>query len=204
MVLDFGSVPDVFNKSPEDNQVDKYAGGRQIPADADEVSISNPIGCIVAWLKSLTGVPQVLPSGWVECDGATISDPASPMNGEDTPDLMGTEPFLRGNNTSGGTGGGTTGSGSAHLHGGTASGTTGNESSHTHGGTTNANTTGAATQSGTGVTRPTQSHAHTFSTGSGSSHQHSFSDSFNVNNESAHTHASQPKFYDVVWIMRIK
>lgn len=72
-----------------------------------------PIGAIIAWNKSLTGVPQTLPQGYRECDGTAISDAESPMNGQNLPDLNGGE-FLRGNTTSEGTGGSAT---MAHTHG---------------------------------------------------------------------------------------
>ena len=66
----------------------------------------SPIGSIVGWMKSFTGVPQTLPTGWIECDGSTISDATSPMDGEAVPNLnSGTKRFLRGSTTSGGTGG---------------------------------------------------------------------------------------------------
>ncbi len=64
-----------------------------------------PVGAVVAWLKSFTGVPQTLPIGWVECDGSVISDGDSPMDGQTVPDLNGDNRFLRGETTSGGTGG---------------------------------------------------------------------------------------------------
>ena len=65
-----------------------------------------PIGSVVAWLKSFTGTPQSLPSGWLECDGSTISDGDSPLNGQTLPDMNGNNRFLRGNTTSGTTGAG--------------------------------------------------------------------------------------------------
>jgi hypothetical protein len=76
-------------------------------------SISNitpPIGGIIGWLKSFTGVPGTLPSGYVECNGQTLSDANSPLNGQVIPNLnnsggAATNRFLRGNTTSGGTGG---------------------------------------------------------------------------------------------------
>lgn len=67
-----------------------------------------PVGAVVAWLKSFTGVPSTLPAGWLECDGSTVSDADSPLNGETLPDLngsAGTQRFLRGSTTSGSTGG---------------------------------------------------------------------------------------------------
>jgi len=69
-----------------------------------------PIGAIVAWDKSFPGVPA-LPANFVECNGQTISDPASPLNGQTLRDLNGSNQFLRGNTTSGGTGGSAT-----HVH----------------------------------------------------------------------------------------
>ena len=92
--------------------------GRAVTPDSAQAVLS-PIGAIIAWAKTMASVPQTLPVGWVECDGSTISDAQSPMNGEDLPDLNGGE-FLRGAATSGGTGGSDT---MAHTHTG---------ASHTH------------------------------------------------------------------------
>jgi hypothetical protein len=77
-----------------------------------------PIGSVIAWLKSFTSVPA-LADGWVECDGSTISDSNSPMNGQTLPDrnspadtgLKGM--FLRGHTTSGST---ETSQNLAHTH----------------------------------------------------------------------------------------
>jgi hypothetical protein len=63
-----------------------------------------PIGSIMAWTKNIPGVP-VLADGWVECNGQTISDAQSPLNGQTLPDLNGQNRFLRGNTVSGGVGG---------------------------------------------------------------------------------------------------
>ena len=70
-----------------------------------------PIGGIVAWAKSLSGVPN-LTEGWVECDGSVLVDALSPLNGQTIPDLNGGE-FLEGRTTSGSTGGSAT---MAHDH----------------------------------------------------------------------------------------
>jgi len=70
-----------------------------------------PIGTVVGWLKSFTGVPATLPDGWMELDGSTISDADSPCDGETVPDANGNNYFLRGNSTSGTTGGAAT-----HTH----------------------------------------------------------------------------------------
>ena len=74
-----------------------------------------PVGSVVGFMKSLANVP-VLPGSWVECNGQTISDAESPLNGGAVPDLngaMGGAPcFLRGALASGGTGGS-----ESHAHG---------------------------------------------------------------------------------------
>ncbi|HEX2842105.1 hypothetical protein [Hyphomicrobium sp.] len=65
-----------------------------------------PVGIILPWHKSMTGVPN-LPPEWLECNGQTISDVASPMNGQAVPDLNnqvyagGRGYYLRGGTTSG-------------------------------------------------------------------------------------------------------
>lgn len=61
----------------------------------------SPIGSIQAWHKDLNNVPSSLPGEWVECNGQTISDSDSPLDGVTLPDLNGEERFLRGNSTSG-------------------------------------------------------------------------------------------------------
>lgn len=64
-----------------------------------------PIGTILAWAKSIPGVPA-LPYGWEECNGQTLNDTESPLNGQVIPNLNGENRFLRGNAVSGGVGGG--------------------------------------------------------------------------------------------------
>ena len=59
-----------------------------------------PVGSIVAWHKSLGGVPTI-PTGWIECDGSIINDSESSLNGQLTPNLNGQRRFLRGDATSG-------------------------------------------------------------------------------------------------------
>lgn len=56
-----------------------------------------PVGSIVAWHKTLMG-GGAPPSGWVECNGQTLSDAASPLNGQVIPNLN-----SGGNSTYGGT-----------------------------------------------------------------------------------------------------
>jgi hypothetical protein len=66
-----------------------------------------PVGVIVPWHKSMSNVPT-LPPQWVECNGQTISDAQSPMNGQTLPNLNGQVYgggrgyYLRGGVTSGG------------------------------------------------------------------------------------------------------
>ena len=69
-----------------------------------------PIGGIVAWDKSLPGVPA-LPANFVECNGQTISDAASPLNGQTLRNLNANHQFLRGSTSSGSSGGAAT-----HVH----------------------------------------------------------------------------------------
>ena len=69
-----------------------------------------PIGSMMAWAKTITGVPT-LPTGWVQCDGQVLSDTDSPLNGQTMPALNAANVFLRGNATSGTTGGADT-----HTH----------------------------------------------------------------------------------------
>jgi len=70
-----------------------------------------PIGSVIAWIKSFTGVPALATQGrdeWIEANGGTITDVESPLNGQTIPDIMGTtdatKKFLRGATTSGGAG----------------------------------------------------------------------------------------------------
>lgn len=63
-----------------------------------------PIGTIMAWAKTLAGVPA-LNGDWVECKGQMLSDVDSPLNGQIIPNLNGQKRFLRGYTSSGGTGG---------------------------------------------------------------------------------------------------
>jgi hypothetical protein len=60
-----------------------------------------PIGSIIFWHKSLTGIPGTLPLGWVECNGQTISDSESPINGQVIPNINGDGRFIRGSEISG-------------------------------------------------------------------------------------------------------
>ena len=71
-----------------------------------------PIGAVMPWLKSFTNTPALI-DGWEECNGQVLSDADSIYNGQTLPDLNGNNQFLRGNSTSGATGGSET---MAHTH----------------------------------------------------------------------------------------
>jgi len=74
-----------------------------------------PIGGIVPWFKDFTNVPS-LPDEFAECNGQTLNDAESPLDGQTLPDLNGSSGknrFLRGDTTSGETGGSAT---STHNH----------------------------------------------------------------------------------------
>ena len=66
-----------------------------------------PVGSVTSWLKSYTNTPA-LPENWVECNGQTLNDEESPYHGQVIPNLNGDNRFLRGNSTSGATGGSAT------------------------------------------------------------------------------------------------
>jgi len=99
-------APSVFN---DDNAVlriwfdDAVNGEQQLSPDHKlttapytmVAATSPPIGSIIAWHKSLAGVPS-LSDGWAECNGQTLNDPASDLNGVTLPNLNGEGRFLRG------------------------------------------------------------------------------------------------------------
>jgi|SRR5882724_1112490 len=66
--------------------------------------ISIAIGGVFAWMKDLPGVPA-LGAQFVECNGQSLSDAGSPLNGQTIPDLNTAQRFLRGAAASGATGG---------------------------------------------------------------------------------------------------
>lgn len=71
----------------------------------DLAAFHPPIGTILAWHKSMTNTPSLPSSGeWIECNGQTLSDTASPYHNRVIPNLNGaasTGHFLRGSDTSG-------------------------------------------------------------------------------------------------------
>jgi len=116
-----------------------------------------------------------IPSGWVECSGQTLSDAESVLNGIVIPNLNGQNRFLRGNATSGGTGGSETHTLTvdempSHKHSLNANVVT----------ETGAGSIGGVDQSGNAYITETQN------AGGGQPHE------------------NRPPFYNVVWIMRVK
>ena len=107
-----------------------------------------PIGGIVPWAKTLTGVPN-LAEGWVECDGSTLVDALSPLNGQTIPDLNDGQ-FLEGRSTSGATGGSAT---MAHTHTKSVMGSASNDQE---------------VATGTGVVVEAVTHEHPFTTSAAS------------------------------------
>ena len=86
------------------------AKSSEVNSNFDFVDALVPIGIILPWAKTLTGVPA-LSDNFVECNGQVLSDAESPLDGQTIPDLNGDNRFLRGNSTSGGAGGAT-----SHTH----------------------------------------------------------------------------------------
>jgi len=69
-----------------------------------------PIGGIIPWAKNIPGCPA-LSVNFQECDGSVINNGLSPMNGQTTPPMNNQNRFIRGNTSSGATGGTT-----SHTH----------------------------------------------------------------------------------------
>ena len=169
----------------------KQTDVRETPTSATGVTDQlAPIGSVMGWLKSLTGTPA-LPAGWVEANGQTITDGDSAYNGITLPDLNGDNRFLRGNSTSGGTGGADT-EDISHTHSFNA--TTSAIGDHVHNMTdkTGIGAVGAEadTTSPRRIIDADGGHSHTVSgtTGSGGS------TTINI----------LPTYLNVVWIIRIK
>ncbi len=70
------------------------------------LNVETPVGAIVAWHKNLFAAAAIpttptLPGNFVECNGQTLNDPDSILNGAVIPNLNGQGRFLRGSATSG-------------------------------------------------------------------------------------------------------
>lgn len=55
----------------------------------DITTVRPPVGAVVAWHKSITAKMLDLPVGWVECNGQTLSDSNSLLDGIVIPNLNG-------------------------------------------------------------------------------------------------------------------
>jgi len=115
--------------------------------------VNVPVGSVLPWLKTLTGTPA-LPPEFVECNGQTLNDSESVYNSQTIPNLNGDSRFLRGNSTSGGTGGAATVTLStanlpAHSH--TLTGGAVGSPGSTVGATTNIGTTFTSSSVGSGT-----------------------------------------------------
>lgn len=138
-------------------------------------AIISPIGSIVAWAKSIPGTPA-LPVGWIECNGQTIADEDSPMNGQATPALNGADNrFLRGANVSGGLGG---------------------EKNHT------LSVAEMPNHSHKTQITSVSSGIHIKGEETGSDNSDYWSSTLTTGGGGAHN--TQPQYYDVVWIIKIK
>jgi len=140
-----------------------------------------PVGTIFPWAKNIAGVPA-LPTGWMECNGDPISNADSPMDGENTPNLNGgTYRMLRGESTSGGTGGADTHNHQWLENGGAGGG----DSTFDSAGTGAAFATGNYIAAGVTLTNDTGNQTK------------NNSDTYTANE------STLPAHYDVVWIIRI-
>ena len=158
----------------------KSPGDILYSSEINAIKTETPIGIIMPWLKSLLHTPQVLPTGWVECDGSVLSDADSLYDGDTLPDLNGGE-FMRGNATSGGTGGSDTAN-LEHFH-------TLGVSGGTH---TGANQQFVHSSGGMLLYQRT----------TGPDVRNNVKDS--TDNKLSTTQDIKPKYYDVVWIIKIK
>ena len=122
MVLDFGLLHSTLFTSSN-------ASGDGMNPDFQQKVIVEagsgivPIGGIVPWAKNLAGVPPLTNENklFVECNGQVLDDSDSPLDGTTIPNLNGGNRFMRGNATSGGTGGAAS-SNHSHVTGGVGSG----------------------------------------------------------------------------------
>lgn len=147
-----------------------------------------PIGSIIAWHKSMSGTPS-LPYGWVECNGQTLNDPASPYHNQTIPNLNG--------DASGANSPGLSEKASMFLRGGTTSGTGQNDAfqGHKHSITSNAI---SYSYGGMMINEGAESNLPTATIEVGNP----ISDGTNGTPRTASE--TRPKNMSVVWIMRVK
>ena len=184
----------------------------------------NPVGAVIAWLKSYTNTPSLSAQGrteYVECNGQTLSDAQSVYNGQVIPNLnnsggAGSNVFLRGNTVSGGTGGSlcvslsatvslcaslTTSSASAGI---TLSGNTDNGSANLSQSTAVVDTTGVGSTVSALTYDQDSGHSHGVGAISVNDPTHAHGLSLCTSASLSGSTTAQPPYYDVVWIVRIK
>ncbi len=110
------SPGDLISAAQINNNFQELRGDIDTVSTDLETARSNllaPVGSIVAWHKHVQGGGLTIPGGWVECNGGTVNDPDSPIQGATIPNLNGAASynspgfgsaerlFLRGGTTSG-------------------------------------------------------------------------------------------------------
>ncbi len=226
-VMGVSGINPIIDRLNSITQDDSALSGTSLIIDASGLTIGGdpigyaPIGAIVSWSKNFTSVPA-LPDNWNECNGQAITHSSSPMSGATLPNLNGGNRFMRGNATTGGTGGASTNNllhyhtQPTHRHSVSDTGNTGFESSHKHhvGGVTSSESNWVYLEEGPEeILIPAGGHTHTVSlqSAAGNSHNHTFSMSDNsssdgnenTGNALSSTQENKPPYYNVVWIMRI-
>lgn len=153
-----------------------------------------PVGSILPWLKSYPNTPA-LPDGWVECSGQVLNDAGSVYDGQTIPNLNGNNYFLRGNSTSGTTGGADSYSHN-HQWAKVDAWGSGNPPSPIL-------RPFSSTYSNTDATYNVSGSLTSFSSGNsyGSDNEYAMSMDAYTSNASV---SSLPPYYEVVWIMRVK
>lgn len=121
------------------NYGDVGASGINDVCNRVNLIVESPVGTVNSWLKDFTNTPA-LPPAWLECNGQTVSDADSVYNGQAIPNLNGSgtgaQRFLRGAETTGGSGGNiiTGGVTGAPETGATGAGNPSAPKTHTHDG----------------------------------------------------------------------
>ena len=87
---------------PQDTVSSVSLGGTVDRGEFGETAAIVPVGAILPWAKTITGVPA-LGTSFVECNGQTLSDAESLLDGQTIPDLNGGARLLYGAAASGAT-----------------------------------------------------------------------------------------------------